>query len=394
MELQYFENGDGARPARSKQMGHVLDLLRDNGIHDQNSLRTWIGGRSTIKLDEAEFQVVTSKSLRLDGEHRWYGQDFKSREVIIDCEKLVIQNSTNIVIKDCIFLGLLIIGNKTDLPLKLDLDTVVIGEKLIIYGNELPVSSASITNVRSPSLRLDYFTQGELNIDECTFGTTQLTRLTCNALSVVSSQLGTLQVADCKFKLVRFPPGQVDLPSLRYLPKSWTWPRRSTAAFNPFKIPLRRSFDEAADEMSRSEAVRQRGETLDFLQENSEDRYSRRQAAEMKYQRALAESPGSFSTALIVLTGALVKPMRIVGLAVSVMVLFAAAYFFCDLRIGDKQVDSFFEAFYFSGLTFTTIGYGDIRPVGFARLLAVLEGLFGIVLSSALVVSLVRRHIE
>lgn len=394
MKLPYFENGDGARPARVKQMGHVLDLLRDNGIHDQKSLRAWIGGRSIIKLDEAEFHVVTPNCLELDDEHRWYGRDFKIREVIVDCEKLVIQNSAKIIIKDCVFLGSLIIGSKTNLPLELSLDTVVIGDKLTISSNELPVSSASLTNVRSPSLRLDYFMLGNLRIDACAFATTQLTRLTCDTLSVVYSQLGTLQVADCRFNSVRFPPGQVDLLSLRRRPKSWVWPRHSPAAFNAFKIPPRREFDKLVDEMSRSEAVRHRGETLDFLQENSEDRYSRRQAAELKYQRALAESPGRFSTALIVLTGALVKPMRIVCLAALVIFFFAVAYFFCDLRMEGMPVKSFGEAFYFSGLTFTTIGYGDITPVGLARLLAVLEGLFGIVLSSALVVSLVRRHIE
>ncbi len=49
MTLQYFENSDGTRPSRHKQMGHLLDLLRNNGIQDQQSLRDWIGGRSVIK---------------------------------------------------------------------------------------------------------------------------------------------------------------------------------------------------------------------------------------------------------------------------------------------------------------------------------------------------------
>ena len=394
MTPQYFENGDGSRPGRIRQMGHLLDLLRDNGIHDQQGLRAWIDGRSVIKHGEAEFQVVTPQDLGLDDENRWHHRDFKIREVIVDCEEVFLQNSSNIIIRDCAFLGSLIIGNKTDRPIKLSLDTVVIGERLIVSGNEFPVSPASLTDVRSPLLRLDNFQSDDLRVDGCAFASTQLMRLTCGALSVAYNQLGTLEVADSKFKSVGFPPGQVDLPSLRYPTKSWTWLRRSPAAFKPFSIPPKRSFDEATDEISRGEAVRRLGETLDFLQEHSEDRYSRRQAAELKYQRALAESSGNVSSALIFLTGALVKPMRIVGLAAATIFLFSIAYFYGDLRFEQKQVQTFCEALYFSGLTFTTIGYGDITPMGFARFLAVLEGLLGIVLSSALVVSLVRRHIE
>lgn len=86
--------------------------------------------------------------------------------------------------------------------------------------------------------------------------------------------------------------------------------------------------------------------------------------------------------------------MRVVSLAAATIVLFAFAYLYGELKYNGNDVKTFWEALYFSGLTFTTIGYGDITPTGFARFLAVLEGLFGIVLSSALVVSLVRRHIE
>lgn len=394
MSPQYFENGDGTRPYRHKQMGHLLDLLRDNGIQDQQSLRDWIGGRSVIKHGDAEFQVVTAKNLGLDNENRWYQPEFKIREVIVDCDEVVLQNSSNIIIRDCAFLGALIIGNKTGHPISLSLDTVVVGDRLIVYGNEFMMSNASLTDVRSPVIRLDNFQCDDLHLSGCAFASTQLMRLTCDALSVTYNQLGTLEVTDGKFKSVRFPPGQVDLPSLIHLPKSWAWLRRSSAAFRPFSVPPRRSFGETTDEISLGEARRRLAETLDFLQEHSEDCFSRRHAAELKYLRARAESTGHLSTGLIALTGALVKPMRVVGLAAATIVLFAFAYLYSGLKYNGNEVETFWEALYFSGLTFTTIGYGDITPMGFARFLAVLEGLLGIVLSSALVVSLVRRHIE
>jgi hypothetical protein len=55
---------------------------------------------------------------------------------------------------------------------------------------------------------------------------------------------------------------------------------------------------------------------------------------------------------------------------------------------------SFLEALYFSCITFTTIGYGDLAPIGIARFFAATEGLVGIVIASSFFVSLVKRYIE
>ncbi len=41
---------------------------------------------------------------------------------------------------------------------------------------------------------------------------------------------------------------------------------------------------------------------------------------------------------------------------------------------------SFFDIFYFSGTTYTTVGYGDIVLVGTGRTIAVVESLMGLVL--------------
>jgi len=55
-------------------------------------------------------------------------------------------------------------------------------------------------------------------------------------------------------------------------------------------------------------------------------------------------------------------------------------------------VEAFFKSLYFSIVTFTTLGYGDIRPVGdFARTLAGVEALLGQLLVAVLVFVLTRR---
>lgn len=49
------------------------------------------------------------------------------------------------------------------------------------------------------------------------------------------------------------------------------------------------------------------------------------------------------------------------------------------------------QAFYFSGVTLLTIGYGDIAPVGVGRAIAVIQALIGYILPTAFVLRIVGR---
>ena len=54
----------------------------------------------------------------------------------------------------------------------------------------------------------------------------------------------------------------------------------------------------------------------------------------------------------------------------------------------------FFDSLYFSGITFLTIGYGEITPVGIVRILAIFEGVIGILgLSSFLVARITSYNV-
>lgn len=46
---------------------------------------------------------------------------------------------------------------------------------------------------------------------------------------------------------------------------------------------------------------------------------------------------------------------------------------------------------YFSGVTMLTIGYGDITPVGYGRLIALVQALIGYILPTAFVLRLVQN---
>ena len=70
---------------------------------------------------------------------------------------------------------------------------------------------------------------------------------------------------------------------------------------------------------------------------------------------------------------------------------FAWIYEECGLVDTEGQrVDDWQTALYFSAITFSTIGYGDIRPIGTSRLLASIEGIMQFFLLGPFVTIFVR----
>ncbi len=90
-----------------------------------------------------------------------------------------------------------------------------------------------------------------------------------------------------------------------------------------------------------------------------------------------------------------VRPWRIVGTIGAILVGCSVAYYFGKLA-GNPPFDSyhFFNALYFSVITFATVGYGDISATGWAAALAMIEGLAGVILNAALIVTIFRKIVR
>ena len=86
------------------------------------------------------------------------------------------------------------------------------------------------------------------------------------------------------------------------------------------------------------------------------------------------------------------RPRRVVGAAMAVVMAYALAYLTTDgVRGPDGEAVGFWQAVYFSGITFATIGYGDFVPAPHMRLVAFSEGALGAFAMSFFVVVLANR---
>jgi tetratricopeptide (TPR) repeat protein len=89
------------------------------------------------------------------------------------------------------------------------------------------------------------------------------------------------------------------------------------------------------------------------------------------------------------------RPVRTFGCAISVIFFSAFLYTFANLSTGSQVFrPDFLKALYFSVVTFTTVGYGDIYPVGAARIIAMCEAFSGIFVGPILIVSLSRKFLR
>lgn len=97
------------------------------------------------------------------------------------------------------------------------------------------------------------------------------------------------------------------------------------------------------------------------------------------------------------------RPLRIVILSALVIMIFSFIYFITGLNYSNEIIqfsssNSFLEnmidllnALYFSVVTFTTLGYGDILPIGISKLFAGIEALMGGFILALFVVVFVKK---
>ena len=97
------------------------------------------------------------------------------------------------------------------------------------------------------------------------------------------------------------------------------------------------------------------------------------------------------------------NPVRVIIFSLALIFVFAIAYFILGVKLGDEiiaintsqtfsvNVYHFLQSLYFSVVTFTTLGYGDIVPIGLSRLLSAIEAFTGSFTIALFVVVFVKK---
>jgi hypothetical protein len=124
----------------------------------------------------------------------------------------------------------------------------------------------------------------------------------------------------------------------------------------------------------------------------------------MRHQRLKRFSPARIVSRFShVLYGYGERPSYITGCALAYLLIFAFAYFFIgvnDTGVVEafdpansvaQNLAAFGDCLYFSIVTFTTVGYGDVVPLGLAKAVSAVEALSGNFIMALFVVVFVRK---
>ena len=95
---------------------------------------------------------------------------------------------------------------------------------------------------------------------------------------------------------------------------------------------------------------------------------------------------------------------RLIGLWLGMIIAFGVIYWFAGIGMGwglqagnavvNPDLSGFATAVYFSFVTALSIGYGDVIPLGALRILAVIEGIAGLLIFGCVISKLVSRRQE
>ncbi|MCT4613783.1 MAG: potassium channel family protein [Marinifilaceae bacterium] len=76
------------------------------------------------------------------------------------------------------------------------------------------------------------------------------------------------------------------------------------------------------------------------------------------------------------------EPHRIIYFSIATIIAFSLIYFFSSncisINIGPKQDLNFWDSLYFSVTAFTTLGFGDLSPIGELRIITTIEAFLGL----------------
>lgn len=216
------------------------------------------------------------------------------------------------------------------------------------------------------------------HLEMCSLQELRLWHCRLGGASFAESSLANLSLRRCKFRGTHLP--------LRELQLLGPLSRRNPSALLVEEVEG--EFEEAhhtysaLEENYRSMGEREERE-LAFLRKNEAKRMMAKKKGkvlEYLYQTFL-KTYSLYGT----------SPGRIVASSLAVMLLCALLYWLSGGLDYGPHRPGFTSALYFSAITFATIGYGDVVPLGSARILAALEGFWGFFSNSYFLVVLARR---
>lgn len=372
-------------------MESLKNILSDLKITSDMGLAQYIESNYSNQ-SELPLKIIKSSDFWLDSENRIYDKKIEYKKTIFNIDNLNILNSTSISFQDCIFTGSLRVSNKEiGVSTEIYFDAVIVKDELLVSG-AYNLSKCTFSDVNCTELKiLNNDNISTLSVSGCNIGLLTIYNTKCKDFSAIFNKITRFEFSNSEFIKVNFSNNRVNIKNNKLI---FTKKEHESVREKHNNLVFNKIDHE---QLSKNEKLIVAKETSCFLISNSDYHFNRRDLAWLKYISGLASIPNPFSRCLYQVFGGLIIPYRILLLTLVTVTLFALSYYYAEEQfyIANKVCSlNFSESLYFSGISFTTIGYGDIAPLNYVRYIAVIEGAIGILLSSSFLISLTRKYID
>ena len=346
---------------------------------------------------EKEYKLKEINSVDLtiydrDTEHLNDGDDNKKDIYFVNClfinqEKLSISEfeDCNLHFYNCAF------GNRIALacsPLSIMFDKCVFLEsfslRLALYEKTTSISLSS-SSIKDLYLYDGYM--DSISISSCFVEKMMFQNIEVDKLSIILNRLRKICLTNVEFSMRDFDPSQIiSLNSLLFFTRNL----KRSINYNPaIKLGVKektKSF--LIGEKPSYEYKMNRLNTLEFLKNSSIYKFSPLKKACIEYLKQDILYQRSSIRLLLWIFGYFLRPIRIILLSLFTIFYFAILYAGNTEKLVSNSYSSFnfLDCLYFSGITFFTIGYGEITPIGSIKLLVLFEGFLGVFISGLFIV--------
>jgi hypothetical protein len=367
---------------------YLRQVIADNEINSFESLYEVLGKNSADKL---HLNLVTKASLRLDSENRNYETEISFQSKVIKSDYAA-KNSEEISFVDCVIDGNLSISDNSKTLKSVFFDYLVVKERVVL--NLKFKTKVVIHGLNCKYLKICGGTGCVVDISNSNIFHILLEGVDFSSFRCTENKICKIELSSAVFASVEFDYKQLDFSLIDVVKDSRKY-RKKYQSHDLFSfVPL----EDAVENIYERSSCASRRETLSFLLNNPDiqsDRNSLSRLRALHSQLYLSNSKPSYFLMLAV--GNFTKPSVFLMYFVVNFLLFASVFYLSALDFSVNGIERpllYSEALFFSGTTMTTLGSGDIEPLGLARVLYILEGVFGVLIMSSFIVAMYRKYVE